>query len=145
MEEALKEAVLSLPEDVPVGAVVVKDGKIIGRGRNVREKDHSPSGHAEVRAIEAAAKSTGDWRLSGCDLYVTLEPCPMCAGLIRSARIRCVYFGAYDPEYGAAGSVYNLLDPFVKIRPYVLGTESGALLGRFFSEMREKSEKRGAL
>lgn len=138
MEEALSEARSSLPEDVPVGAVIVREGKIIARAHNVREALNSPSGHAEVIAIEAAAKAIGDWRLTGCDIYVTLEPCPMCAGLIRSARIANLYFGAYDPEAGAAGSKYNLLSPAVSVFPLVLADESEELLRSFFKKARER-------
>lgn len=136
MEEALDEARMSLPDDVPVGAVIVHDGKVIARAHNMREKLHSPSGHAEIIAAEAAAKVLGDWRLQDCDMYVTLEPCPMCAGLLKSARLRSLYFGAYDPEAGAAGSAMNLLSPAVKIYPLILAGKSKKLLDGFFAEIR---------
>ena len=149
MEEALREAALSLPCDVPVGAGVVKDGAVIARAHNVREAEHSPTGHAELRAIEAAARAAGDWRLDGCDIYVTLEPCPMCAGAISSARFRRLYFGAYDPEAGAAGSRFNLFargtdrrtGSGTEVYPLICGTEASALLSRFFKELRGKTEK----
>lgn len=143
MEEALEEARMSLPDDVPVGAVIVRDGQIIARAHNMREKLHSPSGHAEVIAAEAAAKVIGDWRLQDCDMYVTLEPCPMCAGLLKSARLRNLYFGAYDPEAGAAGSAMNLLSPAVNVFPLILPGEAEALLKNLFENMRNKSCKEG--
>ena len=109
MELALAEARESIPSDIPVGCVIVKDGRVVAKGHNTREHCARATGHAEINAIEAACAELGDWRLDGCDLYVTLEPCPMCAGAIRSARLRAVYYGAPDPNEGAAGSVWNLL------------------------------------
>ncbi len=91
--------------EVPVGAVVVKNGEIIGRGFNTRESENSVLGHAEINAIKEAQKALGSWRLSGCDIFVTLEPCPMCAGAIINARIDRVFFGAYDSVMGSFGSV----------------------------------------
>lgn len=91
--------------EVPVGAVVVKNGEIIGRGFNTRESENSVFGHAEINAIKEAQKALGSWRLSGCDIFVTLEPCPMCAGAIINARIDRVFFGAYDSVMGSFGSV----------------------------------------
>lgn len=140
MEEALQEAALSLPGDVPVGAVVVRDGRIIARAHNVREAEHSPTGHAEMRALEAAAQAIGDWRLNECDVYVTLEPCPMCAGAISSARCRRLYFGAYDPEAGAAGSRFNLFDRGTELYPLICEAEASALLSRFFGDLRQKTD-----
>lgn len=95
--------------EIPIGAIVVKDGQIIGRGYNRREVDKNPLGHAELMAIAEAAKRLGGWRLEGCQLYVTLEPCPMCAGAIVQARIKQVIYGAEDPKSGYAGSLYNTL------------------------------------
>ena len=94
--------------EVPVGAVVVKDGKVVGTGRNRREADRQAVAHAEIEAIAAACRNVGGWRLSGCDLYVTLEPCPMCAGAVINARIERVFFGAPDPKAGSCGSLTNL-------------------------------------
>ena len=94
--------------EVPVGAVVVKNGEIVGEGYNRRETDKSPLGHAEIAAIEAAAKKLSDWRLTDCDLYVTLEPCPMCAGAIINARISRVFYGAFDNKAGSFGSLTDL-------------------------------------
>lgn len=110
MKEALIEAEKALEKDeVPIGAVVVKDSKIIGRGHNLRETKKDPTLHAEILAIRDAAKTLGGWRLSGCDIYVTIEPCPMCAGAILQARLDTVVFGARDPKAGCAGSLYNIL------------------------------------
>ena len=109
MEEAIVQAKLALQEDeVPVGAVIVKDGEIIARGYNRRMQKHDPTSHAEVEAIREAAKALGDWRLNGCTMYVTLEPCVMCAGAIVQSRLDNVIFGAFDDEFGCAGSKYNL-------------------------------------
>lgn len=142
MEEALKEAEKSLPYDIPVGAVVVKDGRIIARGHNTREQGGGPAGHAEMTALTEAAKATGDWRLTGCDMYVTLEPCPMCAGAVKAARLRALFFGAPDPEQGAAGSCLNLVSPQVKVFPGVLDTQARALLKSFFAGLRGDGQLR---
>ncbi len=109
MREALLEAEQACAEgEIPVGAIVVQDGVIIARAHNTREQNHDPLGHAELSALSKTAEALGTWRLDGCDLYVTLEPCPMCAGAILNARLRRVYFGAYDDVMGAAGSKFNL-------------------------------------
>ena len=109
MREALKEAALAaLAGDVPVGAVVVHDGSIIARAHNEREVSLDPTAHAEVLAIRRAAEVLGRRRLNGCTLYVTLEPCPMCAGTIAMSGVERVYYGAYDPRMGCTGSVYDL-------------------------------------
>ncbi len=128
--------------DVPVGAVVVKDGQVVGTGWNRREADHKVTAHAEILAIEAANRTLGSWRLDGCDLYVTLEPCSMCASAIMQARMRAVYFGAWDPKAGAAGSVMNLFsEPWVNHRVVVYeGIMEQAcrdLLDNFFKELRK--------
>lgn len=94
--------------EIPVGAVIAKDGEIIAEGKNSRERTKNPMGHAEINAIENACKALGDWRLSDCTLYVTLEPCPMCAGAIINARIKKVVYGAYDYKAGSVGSVIDL-------------------------------------
>ena len=128
--------------EVPVGCVIVKDGVIIGRGRNRREEKHSALSHAELEAIADACRTTGGWRLTGTRLYVTLEPCPMCAGGILSARIPEIYYGAKDRDFGACGSILNLFEENFRHHPKIVGhileEESRALLQRFFSSVREK-------
>ncbi len=128
--------------EVPVGCVVVKDGQVIGRGYNRRETDRTVLGHAELMAIRQAEQALGDWRLTGCTLYVTLEPCPMCAGAILNARPESVVFGASDPVFGACGGVMNLFEEAfgVRIRLYggVLAAECAGLLQEFFSGLRKK-------
>jgi tRNA(adenine34) deaminase len=132
--------------EVPVGAVVVVDGRVVGHGSNRREQDQDPLAHAEILAIAQAANALGSWRLDGATLYVTLEPCPMCAGAIVNARIPTVVYGAADPKAGAAGSLFNLLDdPRLNHRCRVVGgvraVESTALLQDFFSGLRAKGKK----
>ena len=128
--------------EVPVGCVVVKDGQVIGRGYNRRETERTVLGHAELMAIRQAEQALGDWRLTGCTLYVTLEPCPMCAGAILNARPESVVFGASDPVFGACGGVMNLFEEAfgVRIRLYggVLVAECAGLLQEFFSGLRKK-------
>lgn len=127
--------------EIPVGAVVVRGGRVIATARNDREESHSPLGHAEVRAIEMAAKALGDWRLTGCTLYVTLEPCVMCAGAILNARLDAVVYGAADPSLGCLGSRLNLahldLGSAPRITAGVLEEECRALLSAFFLTHRE--------
>ncbi len=127
--------------EVPVGAVVVKNGEIIGRGYNTREKENSILGHAEINAINEAVKNIGDWRLEGCDLYVTLEPCPMCAGAIINARIGRVFFGAYDSVMGSFQSVADLsalgYPNSPEIHGGILEDECKKLLQSFFEELRK--------
>ena len=131
--------------EIPVGAVVAdrETGEILGRGRNRREQDHSPTAHAEILAIEEAAKKRGSWRLSGCTLYVTLEPCPMCSGAIINARIDRVVFGAFDEKAGAVSSVQQMFQLPYNHRPRVteglLEDRCAAVLQRFFTDLREKS------
>ncbi len=142
MREALRLAQHAARRDeVPVGAVVVKDGKIIARGYNLREHRRSPLAHAEILAIAKAAKRLGGWRLSGCTLYVTLEPCPMCAGAIVNARVDEVVFGAYDPKAGAMGTLYNLavgrLNHTPRVTGGVLREECAAVLKEYFSSKRK--------
>ena len=111
MKEALKEAKKAeLIDEVPIGCVIVKDDKIIARGHNQREINQSPIGHAEIIAINKASKKLKSWRLEGCDIYVTLEPCIMCSGAIIQSRISKVYYGASDPKGGALGSSINVLE-----------------------------------
>jgi tRNA(adenine34) deaminase len=128
--------------DVPVGAVVLdRTGAVIGAGRNAREATGDPTAHAEVLALRAAATAEGTWRLAGCSLVVTLEPCPMCAGAASLARVDRVVFGAWNPDYGAAGSTWDLLrDRRLGHRPEVVGgvlaQEAQALLDAFFAGQR---------
>ena len=143
MREALLLAEISVSEgEVPVGAVVVCDGKIVGTGRNRRETEKNALCHAEIEAINNACKNLGGWRLFKCDLYVTLEPCPMCAGAIINSRIKNVYFGACDYKNGACGSVVNLFQLDFNHKPNfesgILETECSEILTRFFKNLREK-------
>ncbi len=146
MEAALELAALSASEgEVPVGAVVVCEGEIVGTGRNRREKGKNALYHAELEAIDNACKALGGWRLHKCDLYVTLEPCPMCTGAIINARIKNLIYGASDPKAGSAGSVVNLFDLPYNHKPEVTGGVMGeacsAILTDFFRSLREKKEK----
>lgn len=143
MKKAIALAMESEKEgEVPVGAVIVKNGKIIAEGRNRRETEKNALHHAEIEAIDNACKALGGWRLFGCDLYVTLEPCPMCAGAIINSRIKTVYFGAYDNKAGSFGSVadFNRL-PYnhkPEIIAGVMEKECSELLTDFFKKLREK-------
>lgn len=142
MRLALREAERALEhDDVPVGAVVVHDGEVAGAAHNERELRQDPTAHAELLAIREASRALGRWRLLDCVLYVTLEPCAMCAGAIVLARVPRVFYGASDPKAGAAGSVLDVLDePSLNHRPQVeaglLAEESAALLRDFFGERR---------
>ena len=132
--------------EVPVGAIVVVDGKVMGHGANRREQDQDPMAHAEVLAIAQAAHATGYWRLDNASLYVTLEPCPMCAGAIVNSRIPTVVYGADDPKAGAVRSLYQILeDPRLNHRcqvyPGVRAAESSAMLTTFFSSLRKHGKK----
>ncbi len=131
--------------EVPVGAIVVKDGEIIGRGSNAPITTHDPTAHAEIRAMRDAARHLGNYRLVGCTLYVTLEPCAMCSGAIQHARIARLVYGASDPKTGACGSVVNLmaepkLNHHTEISGGLLATECAALLSSFFSVRRKKNK-----
>lgn len=147
MKRALAQAIAAQKADeVPVGAVVVCDDRIIGEGHNGREQLRDPTAHAEMIAITQAAASLGDWRLERCTLYVTLEPCPMCAGAILLARIPRVVFGASDPKAGAVISLFQLLNDSrlnhcADIVGGVLGRECGELLSRFFATKRALGKK----
>ena len=147
-EDYMREALMLAREayeagEVPVGCVIVKNGRIIGRGRNRREEKQSALSHAELEAIEDACRATGGWRLQGCQLYVTLEPCPMCAGGIISARIPEVYYGAKDEGFGAVGSILNLFEENFRHHPKVIGhileADCKAILQDFFVQVREKN------
>ncbi len=145
MRGALAEAARALDEgEVPVGCVVVHDGVIVGRGHNQVERLHDATAHAEIVAIGAASTTLGSWRLSECTLYVTLEPCAMCAGAIVLARVGRVVFGALDPKAGACGSVLSVLDePRLNHQPAVtsgvLAEEAGGMLTEFFELKRRQA------
>lgn len=143
MRQALDLAISAADsEDVPVGAIVVDaDGVVIGRGRNTRERDADPTGHAEIVAIREATAARGEWRLEGCTLVVTLEPCTMCAGAIVASRLERLVFGAFDDKAGAVGSLWDVVrDRRLNHRPEVvsgvLADESSALLRQFFERHR---------
>jgi len=142
MEEALLEAQKAAAMgEVPVGAVVVRGDQVIGRGFNRRENDGDPLAHAEILAIRQAALEIGGWRLVGCDLYVTLEPCAMCAGALVNSRIERLIFATRDPKAGYCGSLGNVvqderLNHRLEIVEGVMADESGALLRRFFARLR---------
>lgn len=151
MSAALKEAEKAARKgEVPVGAVIVREGRVIARGHNKREMANDPAAHAELLAIRAAAKKLGSWRLSATTLYVTLEPCLMCMGAIILARVPRLVFGAFDPKAGACGSLYDIsgdkrLNHRVHVSSGVLGTESQEALKDFFRRLRaEKREKKGS-
>lgn len=147
MQEAISEAnKAKAVEEVPIGAVVVYRGEIIGRGHNLREHSQDATSHAEMFAIRAACMELESWRLEECQLFVTLEPCPMCSGGMILSRIEEVYFGAYDPKGGTAGTLMNLLtDERFNHRAYVEGgileEECGQLLTNFFREIRARKKK----
>ncbi len=146
MEDALKQAEIAFLEgEVPVGAVVTIGEKIIGYGRNRREKGKNALYHAEIEAINEACKRLGGWRLWECDIYVTLEPCPMCAGAIINARFKNVYFGAADSKNGACGSVVNLLKENFSYTPNfesgIMEKECSQILSKFFLKLRESREQ----
>lgn len=146
MKEALKEARKAyIKEEVPIGAVIVKDNKIIARAHNLRETKKQACSHAEILAIEKACKKIGAWRLEDCDMYVTLEPCVMCAGAIINARIKNLYIGAMDEKGGAIGSKINILTDIklnhtVEVETGILKEECSNILKDFFKELR-KGEK----
>lgn len=150
MREALKEAKKALnKEEVPVGAIIVKDGKIISRAHNIKECKKDATCHAEILAIQKACKKLGSWRLLDCEMYVTLEPCPMCAGALIQSRIKKLYIGTDDNKTGACGSVLNLLEDYkfnhkIEVKKYILKEETEKILKEFFKYLRErnKSEKK---
>ena len=144
MKQALIQADKAFKsEEIPVGAVVIKEDKVIGRAYNQREQLNDPTAHAEIIAITAAANTLGDWRLNGCTLYVTKEPCSMCAGAIINARLDMIVFGCYDEAEGCCGSLYQLCgDPRFKTKVSVMGggmeNQSISLLKEFFNSRRKK-------
>ena len=147
MREAIRQAKKAWAlDEVPIGCAIVSDGKIIARGYNRRNTDRNTLSHAELNAIKKASKKLGDWRLEGCTMYVTLEPCQMCAGAIVQARIDEVVIGSMNPKAGCAGSVLNLLDipqfnHQVKITRGILQEECSALLSDFFRELRKRKKE----
>lgn len=142
MEEAYSLAASAAQGgDVPVGALVVKEGVVLGRGENRRQRDADPSAHAEIIALKEAAKHIGSWNLSGCSLYATLEPCPMCAGAVIVSRIENVYFGAYDRELGCCGTLYNLpedtrMNHRANVYGGILEEKCSKILSDFFKDKR---------
>ena len=147
MKSALKEAEKSYDkEEIPVGAVIVKDGKIIARGHNLKETKNDTTNHAEIIAIRKASKKLKSWRLTGCTMYVTLEPCTMCAGTLIQARLDKVVIGTMDEKTGACGSVLNVLEDYkfnhkVEIEKGVMEKECKEILQKFFRELKEKKKK----
>lgn len=141
MLAALTQAKLAAEKgEVPVGAVIVKNGEIIAKGRNMREEKQNALSHAEIEAINNACKALNSWRLDGCEMYVTLEPCPMCAGAIINSRISTLVFGAYDSRAGSIDSVINLCDYPYNHKPEIYGgimeDECLAVLQKFFKNLR---------
>ena len=143
MKEALKEAKKAYEKlEVPVGAIIVKDGKIIARAHNLKETKSDTTKHAEIIAIQKASKKLNSWRLIDCEMYITLEPCSMCAGAIINSRIKKVYIGAMDEKTGAAGSVLNLFEDYnfnhkVEIEKGILEKECENILKEFFRKLRK--------
>ena len=146
MKEAIRQAKKARAlEEVPIGCVIVHDGQVIGRGYNRRNTDKSTLAHAEITAIKRASKKLGDWRLEDCTMYVTLEPCQMCAGAIVQSRMKKVVIGSMNPKAGCAGSVLNLLQMAqfnhqVEIERGVLEEECSTMLSGFFRELRDKKK-----
>ncbi|MCG8541792.1 MAG: tRNA adenosine(34) deaminase TadA [Clostridia bacterium] len=144
MKEALKEARKAFElGEIPIGAIIVRDNEIIARAYNLRESTKDPTAHAEILAIRRASEALGGWRLTGCDLYVTIEPCPMCAGAIVMARINRLFIGSMDPKAGSAGSLYNIVDDNrlnhrVKVIYNVLSSECSNIMKEFFKKLRKK-------
>lgn len=141
--EAEKAAAIG---EVPIGAIIVKDGEVLAGAYNLRETSQRPMAHAECLAIEAASRKLGTWRLEGCTLYVTLEPCPMCAGAIVQSRIEKVVYGAPDPKAGCVGTLMNLVQEErfnhqAQVVPGVLKEQCGAMLSEFFKRLRQKKKK----
>ena len=146
MKEAIRQAKKAYElQEVPIGCVIVHEGKIVGRGYNRRTIDKNVLAHGELQAIKKANKKIGDWRLEDCTLYVTLEPCPMCAGAIVQARIKRVVIGCMNPKAGSVGSVINLLEQEgfnhqVEVTTGVLENECSEMMKDFFKELRRRKE-----
>ena len=147
MKEALKEAKKAYDKlEVPVGAVIVKDGKIIAKAHNLKETKTDTTKHAEIMVIQKASKKLNSWRLIDCEMYVTLEPCSMCAGAIINSRIKKIYIGTMDEKTGAAGSVLNLFEDYkfnhkVEVEKGILKEECENILKNFFKELRKNKIK----
>ena len=147
MQEALREAEIAFRlGEVPIGAVIEKDGQIIARGHNMTETLKDPTAHAEMTAIWEAARVLGGWRLIGCSLYVTVEPCSMCAGAMVWARIENLYIGAMDPKAGACGSVFQIaasqrLNHRMEIETGIMEEECAQLMRQFFRQLRDRKKK----
>ena len=147
MKEAIKEAIKAYKKDeVPVGAVIVKDGKVIARGYNIKETKLDTTKHAEIIAIQKASKKLNTWRLSGCTMYVTLEPCVMCTGALIQARVDRLVIGTMDEKTGACGSVLNILQDYkfnhvVEVEKGVMEAECKEILQKFFKELRKRKNK----
>ncbi len=143
MKEAIKEAIKAYKKlEVPVGVVIVKNNKIIARAHNVKEEKKDTTKHAEIIAIQKASKKLENWRLTDCEMYVTLEPCSMCAGALINSRIKKLYIGAMDSKTGAVGSVLNLLEDYkfnhkVEVKTKILEKECSDILQDFFKKLRE--------
>ena len=148
MKEALKEAKKAYEKlEVPVGAVIVKDGKIIARAHNLKETKSDTTKHAEILAIQKASRKLGSWRLLDCEMYVTLEPCSMCAGALINARLNKIYIGAMDERTGAVGSVLNLLEDYtfnhkVEVEKGIMKEQCESLLKDFFKMLRKLKSKK---
>ncbi|WDV45936.1 tRNA adenosine(34) deaminase TadA [Clostridiaceae bacterium M8S5] len=146
MKKAIEEAKKAyIKEEVPIGAIIVKDNQIISTGYNLRETSKDATTHAEIMAIKEACKILGGWRLSGCTMYVTIEPCPMCAGAIVNARIDRLVIGAMDLKAGACGSIYNIVEDYrlnhrVEVKTGVLKEECSRVIKQFFSDLRNKKK-----
>jgi tRNA(adenine34) deaminase len=146
MREALAEAQLAFDlGEVPVGAVVVRDGEIIARGHNLTEQSKDPTAHAEMLALREAARVLGGWRLTGCSLYVTVEPCSMCAGAMVWARIEHLYIGTMDPKAGACGSVFNIvqedrLNHSIDVETGIMEEECRQMMKAFFAQLRNRKK-----
>lgn len=152
-EDFMKEAIVEAKKafdlgEVPVGAIIVKDGEIIARAHNLKETSKNAICHAEILAIEEASKKMDSWRLTDCDMYVTLEPCPMCAGAIINSRIKKLYVGAMDDVMGACGTALNLLENYkfnhiVQVEKYILKDECKNIIEEFFINLRKGKKKNG--
>lgn len=148
MKLALKEAQKAFEkEEVPIGVVIVKDGKVIARAHNLRETKKQACAHAEILAIQKACKKLDAWRLEDCDMYVTIEPCAMCAGAIMNARIKNLYIGAMEPKFGSVGSKINILEDViynheVTVTSGICEAEAIKLMKEFFKKLREKNKEK---
>jgi len=151
MKIALKEAKKAFDmEEIPVGAVIVKDGKVISKAHNCKETSKNATGHAEIIAIQKACKKLDSWRLINCEMYVTLEPCPMCAGALINSRISKIYIGTDDDKTGACGTKLNLLKDYkfnhiVEIEKYILKEECSQILKDFFKHLRERNRQKNEI